>query len=72
MQVLLDTCALLWLVGDPQRLSARARSILESPDTEAFISAISGFEISVKHKKGKLRLPLAAPQIPLCSWITTR
>lgn len=58
MQVLLDTCALLWLVGDPQRLSARARSILESPDTEAFISAISGFEISVKHRKGKLRLPV--------------
>jgi PIN domain nuclease of toxin-antitoxin system len=58
VQVLLDTCALLWLVGDPQRLSASARAILERPDTEAFISAISGFEISVKHRKGKLNLPL--------------
>lgn len=58
MRVLLDTCALLWLVGDPARLSARARAALESPDTEAYVSAISGFEISVKHRKGKLELPL--------------
>ena len=58
MRVLLDTCALLWLVGDPARLSARARSALERTETEAYVSAISGFEISVKHRKGKLELPL--------------
>ena len=58
MRVLLDTCALLWLVGDPTRLSARARAALESTETEAYVSAISGFEISVKHHKGKLALPL--------------
>jgi len=58
VRVLLDTCALLWLVGDPARLSARARAALESAETEAYISAISGFEISVKHRKGKLELPL--------------
>lgn len=33
--------------------------MLESTETEAYISAISGFEISVKHRKGKLELPLA-------------
>lgn len=32
---------------------------MESTETEAYISAISGFEISVKHRKGKLELPLA-------------
>jgi PIN domain nuclease of toxin-antitoxin system len=58
VQVLLDTCALLWLVGDSARLSARARAALESLETEAYVSAISGFEISVKHRKGKLELPL--------------
>ncbi len=46
------------MVGDPARLSARARAALESTDTEAYVSAISGFEISVKHRKGKLKLPL--------------
>jgi PIN domain nuclease of toxin-antitoxin system len=59
VRVLLDTCALLWLAGDPARLSARARAALESIETEAYVSAISGFEISVKHRKGKLELPLA-------------
>ena len=59
MRVLLDTCVLLWLVSDPVRLSARACAALESDETEAYISAISGFEISVKHRKGKLELPLA-------------
>ena len=39
-------------------LSARARAALESSETEAYISAISGFEISVKHRRGKLELPL--------------
>jgi PIN domain nuclease of toxin-antitoxin system len=58
VHVLLDTCALLWLVGDPARLSARARAVLESTETEVYVSAISGFEISVKHRKGKLELPL--------------
>lgn len=33
--------------------------MLEGTETEAYISAISGFEISVKHRKGKLELPLA-------------
>jgi PIN domain nuclease of toxin-antitoxin system len=58
VHVPLDTCALLWLVGDPARLSARARAALESTETEAYVSAISGFEISVKHRRGKLELPL--------------
>ena len=31
---------------------------LESTETEAYVSAISGFEISIKHRKGKLQLPL--------------
>jgi hypothetical protein len=45
VHVLLDTCALLWLVGDPARLSTRARAALESTETEVYVSAISGFEI---------------------------
>lgn len=31
---------------------------MESTETEAYVSAISGFEIAVKHRKGKLELPL--------------
>jgi hypothetical protein len=39
VRVLLDTCALLWLVGDPARLSARARAVLENTETEPYVSA---------------------------------
>lgn len=60
MRVLLDTCALLWLVSDPTRLSTSARTVLADPGTELCVSAISAFEIAVKHKKGKLALPLPA------------
>lgn len=60
MRVLLDTCALLWLVGDPTQLSTRARTALADGETELCVSAISAFEIAVKHKKGKLALPLPA------------
>jgi PIN domain nuclease of toxin-antitoxin system len=65
VHVLLDTCALLWLVGDPARLSAKARAALESTENDIYVSAISGFEISVKHRKGKLELPL-----PPREWLT--
>ncbi|WP_437973123.1 type II toxin-antitoxin system VapC family toxin [Sorangium sp. So ce295] len=60
MRVLLDTCALLWLVGAPARLSTSARTVLADAGTELFVSAISAFEIAVKQRKGKLALPLPA------------
>jgi PIN domain nuclease of toxin-antitoxin system len=60
VRVLLDTCALLWWVGDPARLSTRARTVLADAETEPCVSAISAFEIALKHRKGKLDLPLPA------------
>lgn len=59
MRLLLDTCALLWMVGDPAQLSTRARAALFADGAELYISAISAFEIAVKHRKGKLSLPLS-------------
>jgi PIN domain nuclease of toxin-antitoxin system len=56
--ILLDTCTLLWLVGDQERLSPRARDRLREHAGELFVSAISAFEIGIKHRKGKLALPL--------------
>lgn len=55
--ILLDTCALLWLVGDQARLSDAARGVLSENRGGLFISAISAFEIGIKHRKGKLELP---------------
>jgi len=55
--LLLDTCALLWLVGDLGRFPEAARTRIGLERGELFVSAISAFEIGVKYRKGKLELP---------------
>ncbi|MBM4039536.1 MAG: type II toxin-antitoxin system VapC family toxin [Planctomycetes bacterium] len=54
--MILDTCALLWLAGGGGKLSkAAARRIDAAP--VVYVSAISGFEVGIKCRKGKLELP---------------
>lgn len=57
MKVLLDTHAFLWWIADDPQLSLRARQIMEAADTEPFLSAVSGWEIAIKSRLGKLKLP---------------
>ena len=57
MAYLLDTHALLWWLGDDERLPPRARELLGSPDEEVYVSAASGWEIAIKKALGKLRAP---------------
>jgi PIN domain nuclease of toxin-antitoxin system len=53
--MILDTCAVLWLaVGDKKLSRSALKEINEAP--AVYVSAISGFEISVKVAKGKLQL----------------
>ncbi|MBF0546840.1 MAG: type II toxin-antitoxin system VapC family toxin [Candidatus Riflebacteria bacterium] len=56
--LLLDTCALLWLASDQKKLSLTAKNEIIKNAQELFVSAISAFEIAVKSRSGKLRLPL--------------
>jgi len=57
MRVLLDTHTFLWwTTGDP-RLSPRAHKIISNGGNEIFLSAASGWEIAIKAKLGRLRLP---------------
>lgn len=56
---LLDTCTLLWLVAEQKELSETARSAIERYSGSIFVSAISGFEIGVKARRGDLRLPMS-------------
>lgn len=57
MKVLLDTHAFLWWIADDPQLSTRARQIMEAADTKPFLSAASGWEIAIKSRLGKLKLP---------------
>lgn len=57
MNVLLDTHAFLWFIGDDPRLTVSARETIESPDVTPFLSAASLWEMSIKISLGKLTLP---------------
>ena len=58
--VLLDTCTLLWLAGDPSRLSVAARNLIADNAGAVFVSPISAWEIAIKSGAGKLSLPKPA------------
>lgn len=60
--MILDTCALLWLAEGGKKLSAAARNQIESAPV-VYVSAISAFEIAVKCRSGKLKLP-----VPPADW----
>lgn len=57
MRLLLDTCTFLWLVSEPEQVSAKARELFVDPSNEVFMSAVSCWEIAVKHALGRLPLP---------------
>ena len=56
--IVLDTGAWIWWVGDPTRLSRRARSTIEAEELKRglVVSAISVWEVAVKVALGKLEL----------------
>lgn len=47
MRVLLDTHAFRWWGLEDPRLSARGRSLIIAPKTEALVSAVSAWEIAI-------------------------
>jgi PIN domain nuclease of toxin-antitoxin system len=57
VRLLVDTQCWLWMVADPDRLSRSARALISSEKHELFLSAVSSWEISIKHGLGKLALP---------------
>lgn len=57
MKCLLDTCTFLWIVAGVKDLSSEASQIFATPVNEVFLSAVSVWELSVKHALGKLPLP---------------
>lgn len=56
MKYLADTHVIIWATREPERLSTRARRLLESGETPVFFSIASIWEIAFKVNLGKLRL----------------
>jgi PIN domain nuclease of toxin-antitoxin system len=59
LKLLLDTHALLWWLIDDPRLSRKAHASLKSGENVVYVSAISAYEVALKHGMGKL--PEAEP-----------
>jgi PIN domain nuclease of toxin-antitoxin system len=53
VKLLLDTQILLWAAGQPDRLSATARGLLEDTGNELLFSAASLWEVAIKSSLGR-------------------
>ena len=53
MKILLDTQLLLWAAGHPERLSARAKRLINDSTNELMFSAASLWEITIKTSLGR-------------------
>lgn len=54
MRLLLDTHAFLWWLDGNRRLSDTARRAIEDAANDIVVSAVSAWEITTKHRIGKL------------------
>ena len=56
MNLLLDTCTLLWWWSEPEQLSPRVLALLKSPSNTVYVSSATAWEVATKFRKGKLPL----------------
>ena len=56
MKYLLDTHVVIWCAICPQKLSQAAKDIILDPNADKYVSIISAWEFTVKHRLGKLDL----------------
>ena len=47
---MLDTHILIWALDDPEKISDNARKIIDDEDNEIYYSAVSIWEIAIKHE----------------------
>lgn len=57
MNLLLDTHAFLWAIGNPSNFSQRAREAIVDGHNIVFVSAATAWEIAIKKGIGKLQIP---------------
>jgi len=54
MKYLLDTHTAIWALGDTEKLSATAKSIIDDISVPLYVSIVSAWEIAIKVSIGKL------------------
>lgn len=63
MDLLLDTCVLIWWDSGGGKLSPVAAAALHDPANRLHLSHASLWEMQLKHQKGKLQLQRPLPEI---------
>ncbi len=63
MRLLLDTHVLLWALGDPGRLDAGTRDLLEDSGNTVLFSAASIWEIAIKAALGRADFAVRPEQV---------
>ncbi len=62
MNLLLDTHIALWALSNDPRLSAKARKMLLDPGNTFYVSAVSVWEVLLKHSKNPINLEISATE----------
>jgi PIN domain nuclease of toxin-antitoxin system len=57
VDLLLDTCTMIWLSAEPSRLSKKARLAIDAEDARLFVSDASTWEVCLKWLAKKISLP---------------
>jgi len=57
MNYLLDTHVVLWWLTEPNRISSKARKIINDKEKKVYISSASFWEMAIKKSVGRLNLP---------------
>lgn len=67
MRLLLDTHILLWALGEPIRLDATTRALIEDPENDVLFSAASIWEIAIKAGLGRIDFNVRPEEIALAA-----
>ncbi|ODG96868.1 twitching motility protein PilT [Nostoc sp. KVJ20] len=57
MELLLDTCAVIWSLEDNSCLLPEVRKQISDSSNKVVVSAVSVWEIEIKRKKGQFKTP---------------
>jgi PIN domain nuclease of toxin-antitoxin system len=59
VNLLLDTHVALWAITDHPRLSSNARQLILAPRATVWVSAVSVWEVAIKHGLGRGDMPVS-------------
>ena len=63
MELLLDTCSLLWALFDDKKLPESVREMLKNIDTDVYVSSASLWEIAVKNTRHPDLMPYSLDDV---------